>query len=89
MELVRSDGGTMAEEAETVEAAKRAREEERLRSLTARPSGTRSTEALGGGKGSRKGKDWKGANKGKGDESAKGKGSDRRDDGKTWQKEKK
>ena len=44
LELVRSDGGTIAEEAESREAARRARQEEQLRSLTARPAGPRNYE---------------------------------------------
>eukprot|EP00435_Cladocopium_sp_Y103_P073962 s105_g46.t1 len=89
LELIRSASGTMAEDAETYEAAKRAREEDRLRSLTSRPSGIRGSESGGAAKGVRKGKDWKGTSKGKHEDGAKGKGGDKKEDTKPWQKEKK
>jgi len=89
LELVKSDGGTIAEEAESHEAAKRAREEEKLRALTGRAPGGRAAEANPTTKGNRKGKDWKGASKGKSDESGRGKGGDKKEEHRPWQKEKK
>ena len=86
LELVRLDGMMISEEAETRAAAKRAREEEKLKSLVtghggSRPSGYQNTPK--GGKG---GKDWKGNGKGKQDDRRKG-GDKNKHEGKTeWQR---
>ena len=88
LELIRGEGTSMAEEAETLDAARRAREEEKLRSMTSRPPGTRTSDVGTGGKGAKKGKDWKGG-KGKQEEGGKGKGGEKKDDGKSWQKDRK
>ena len=76
LELIRADGLTITEEAESVEAAKRAREEERLRQSLSRGTGPRGGESNYAGKG-KKGKDWKTSGKGKSDEGPKGKGGER------------
>ena len=86
MELIKSDGASMAEEGEAHDAAKRAREEEKLRALTSRTSGARPHEIGGQGKGGKRGKDWKGASKGKQDEGNRGKGGAKKGEHKEWEK---
>lgn len=85
-ELVKVDEGGMTEEQERLGAARRAREEERLRSLMVRAPGSKGSEAAPSGK-NRKGKDNKGANKGSTGDSGKGKGQGGREEAKgQWQK---
>jgi len=86
MELVKSDGATMAEEGEAHDAARRAREEEKLRALTSRSTSAKPFESGGQAKGGKRGKDWKGASKGKQDEGNKGKGGGKRGENKEWEK---
>ena len=88
LELVRSDQTTLTNEVEGLEAARRAREEERLRSALARPSGGRAGDAGGFGK-RKKGKDSssKGAAKGGTEDGRRGKGNDPKKENKGgWQK---
>lgn len=89
-ELVRIDQQGIADEAETFQAAKHAREEERLRSLMGKGAGGRGLETIGGGagKGQRKGKEPKGGGKQKGDDHGKGKSEGKKDDRNEWQKKK-
>ena len=86
MELVRSDGASMAEEGETQDAARRAKEEEKLRTLTSRTPSTRLPEGGGAAKGGKKGKDWKGAGKGKQEEGNRSKGGGKKGEHKEWEK---
>ena len=82
VELVRSEGRGIAEDGEELLAARRAREEERLRSLISRPPNSRNSEGgnASGGKGKR-GKDFKGDGKGKSGEYGKGRqGEPRKED---------
>lgn len=84
-ELCRLDQGGIAEENESREAARLAREEERLRAQV--------TKGGSGGKGqdsgkSRKGKEGKSPGKGKGDDGNKGKGGDGKKEDQSWQKKK-
>ena len=72
-ELVKVKEGGMTEETEKLGAARRAREEERMRSLMMRPQGTKGGEAPQEGK-TRKEKEGKGANKGSSGDGGKGKG---------------
>eukprot|EP00435_Cladocopium_sp_Y103_P026112 s1973_g6.t1 len=72
-ELLRVEEGGMAEDQEKIAAAKRAREEERLRSLMTRPQGAKGGETSQGGK-ARKGKEGKGAYKGQSGDGGRGKG---------------
>ena len=74
LELVRSDPFSIAEGSEALGAARRAREEERLRSLLSKAPGTKSGDGSYGGK-NRKGKS---AGKGKPEEGGKGRGGDGR-----------
>lgn len=80
LELVRSDQFSIAEGSEALGAARRAREEERLRSLLSKAPGTKGGDGSYGGK-NRKAKS---AGKGKPEEGGKGRGGDGRgcDDGK-------
>ena len=80
LELVRSDQHSMAEGSEALGAAKRAREEERLKSLLSKAPTGKGGEGIYGGK-NRKGK---ATGKGKPDEGGKGRGGEPRskDDGK-------
>ena len=88
LELVKSDLVTITGEEEGLQAARRAREEDKLRSAMTRPSGNRSAEAGNAGEG-KKGKDWKGTGRGGADEGHKGKGGDGKKDTKgPWQKSK-
>lgn len=85
-ELIKVDEGGMTEEQERLGAARRAKEEERLKSLMSRGPGGKGTDSSGGGK-NRKGKDSKGANKGSPGESGKGKGQGGREENRgQWQK---
>ena len=87
LELIRADGLSMTEESESLEAARRARDEERLRQRMTRTSGPRSpdTNSMGNGK---KGKEGRQTGKGKTDETGKGKGNEGRKDElkNSWQK---
>ena len=80
LELIKSDRFSMSEGSEALGAAKRAREEEKLRDLLTRAPGNKGGDYSYGGK-SKKGKS---AGKGKPDEKGKGRGGDGRgrDDGK-------
>eukprot|EP00435_Cladocopium_sp_Y103_P042375 s1207_g11.t1 len=86
LELIRVEEGGITEDQEKLSAARRAREEERLKSLIARPPGSKGAEGSQGGK-ARKGKE-KGASKGSTGDGDRGKGGQGgRDDPKgTWQK---
>jgi len=85
-ELIKIDEGGMAEEQERLGAARRAKEEERLKALLQRAPGGKGNEATPGGK-NRKGRDSKGATKGSSGESGKGKGQGGREEQKgSWQK---
>eukprot|EP00438_Fugacium_kawagutii_P002234 Skav227450 [mRNA] locus=scaffold2491:114911:120840:+ [translate_table: standard] len=89
LELIRSEISTMTDEAETMEALRRAREEEKMRSLTGKGSSAKGGESHAAGKG-RKGKDSKGNQKGKADERSKGKAQEsQKDDGGGWNRQKK
>eukprot|EP00435_Cladocopium_sp_Y103_P026559 s1297_g6.t1 len=81
MELVRSDQFTMAEDSETLQAARRAREGDRLRNLLTRPQGSKG----GGGDGKTRKGSGKPTAKGRPEEGGKGRGGDNRpkDDGRT------
>ena len=86
LELIRSDPGSITGEAENLDAAKRAREEEKLRSSMTRPQGARGGDLSGGAKG-KKGKEWKGSGKGGADDGARGKGGGGKNEKKgKWQK---
>ena len=76
MELVRAEAHSLSQDAEALNAARMAREEEKLRSLGSRPSGGRGNEGYGGNKGRGRGRDWKGNGKRQSDENPKGKGQD-------------
>ena len=82
LELVHSEQNSIAEGSEALTAARKAKEEEKLKSLVSKGGAGRGGESYGTGKG-RKGKD-KYAPKGRSDESGKGRGGDHRarDDGK-------
>ena len=73
VELIRSESKGIAEDGEELQAARRAREEEKLRNLVARPPSSRGSDGSGGpgGKG-KKGKDFKGDGKGKSGDYGKG-----------------
>lgn len=88
MELVQASPSGFAEETEGLEAARSAREEEKLRTLMTRNPGSKGGDYPGGGGKGRKGKDGKTSGKGKSEES-KGKGGEqRREDNSQWQKKK-
>lgn len=86
LELVRLDAGGIAESAESLEAARRAREEDKLKNYMTKPSGGRYGESQpsSGGKG-KKGKD-KHSGKGKGEETGKSKGADGPKKDEAWRK---
>lgn len=85
-ELVRVDQPGIADEAESYQAAKSAKEEEKLRSLMNKPPTARAPETGGKGK---KGREGKGSGKYKGEDSGKGKSDGKRDNKEeTWQKKK-
>lgn len=88
MELVRGEATAMADEAETSEAFKRAREEEKMRSLVSKGAGGKAGEnASPKGK---KGKDSKGGGRGKTNDYGKSREQDGRKDEKGgWQSQKK
>lgn len=89
-ELCRLDDGGIAGDEESRTAAKEAREEEKVRSLLARPQGGKPGEGQSYGSKGKKGKDTKGAGKGKSDEGHKGKAEGRKEDNsQSWQKNKK
>ena len=87
LELVRSDFKGITDEQEALQAARRAREESKLRNMTSKPPGSmgsdRGPEGQGG-KGKRK--DAKGNGKYRANESGGGKGDGRKDDKGGWQK---
>ena len=91
LELVRGEHPGIVEASENLEAARRAREEERIRALGQRPGAGRGGEANQYGKGGRKGgKDWRGTGRGRGDYAGGGKGGDgKKDDKQGWQKQEK
>lgn len=84
LELIKLEGGGIAESAESLDAARRAREEDKLRTMLNRPTGGRGNEGQGsgGGKG-KKGKD-KSSGKGKAEETNKAKGGDGGKKDETW-----
>lgn len=85
MELLRLDTGGIAEDVENLDAARRAKDEERLRGKMARPMGSKASESSqpGAFKG-RKGKE-KGSSKGKTEEAGKGKNQEGKKD-EQWRK---
>lgn len=87
-ELVRIDQPGIADEAEAYQAAKYAKEEEKIRSLMSRSPGGKGGDTGTGGSGKgKRGKEGKGSGKYKGDDSGKGKGGTKRDDkNESWQK---
>lgn len=88
LELVRSEGATMTDEAETMEAYRRAKEEDRLKTLVGKGQGGKGGESYGTPKG-KKGKDSKGS-RGKGDDHGKGKNQEgKKDDKGGWQNQRK
>lgn len=88
-ELVRSEVTTMADESETMEALKRAKEEDKLKSLVSKGQSGKGGEQYGAPKGKR-GKEGKGSTKGKHDDYGKNKGQEGRKDEKGgWQQQKK
>lgn len=87
-ELVTMEDRGFAEEGEFLTAAKKAREDEKIKGLMARPSGGKGSDYSQGGK-TRKGKEGKSAGKGQPTDGSKGKGggSNREEAGKTpWSK---
>ena len=88
LELARSDHSGIVEETESREAARRAKEEEKLKALTSRAPASRNVENPNYGKGRKGGKDGKGP-KGRNEEAGKGKQGDGRKDDKGWQNQKK
>ena len=82
LELIHSEQNSIAEGSEALSAARRAKEEEKLRSLVSKGGAGKSGSNYEGGKG-RKGKD-KYTPKGRSDEGGKGRGGENRtrDDGK-------
>ena len=88
LELVRNENNGMTNDEEALAAARRAREENKLRNLTTKaPSFSANDGGYGGGnqgKG-KKGKDKQGHGKGRSEDQGKNKGDGRRDD-KGWQK---
>eukprot|EP00438_Fugacium_kawagutii_P022278 Skav211452 [mRNA] locus=scaffold1591:608537:619754:- [translate_table: standard] len=89
MEVVRAEAAMMTDESETMEAYKRAREEDKVRSLTSKGASGKGGESYGSNKG-RKGKDSKGNTKGKTEDKGKGKqGEGKKDDGGGWTHQKK
>ena len=90
LELVTTEAQTMAEESEALDAARRARDVEKLRGLMNRPAPARGSghEGDGGQKGG-KGKTWKGNGKGKTGDGGRGKGGDKtKEDKGGWQNKK-
>ena len=89
LEVVRSDAMTLAQETESYEAAKRAREEEKIRGLLTRPGGQCGGEGDYGKNTKGKGKGPKGNGKSKGgSDGNQRKGDDARKDDKGWQNKK-
>ena len=88
LELVRSDQFSIAEGSEALSAARKAKEEERLRSLVSKGAASKGGDNYSGGKGGRKGKDGKPMDKGRPDAGGKNRGGDQRarDDGKPGKK---
>lgn len=89
MELVRMDTSGIAEDSEALAAARRAREEDKLKSLMSKPGGGKGAEGAPsyGGKG-KKGRDGKGLGKAKSEESGKSKGGDGKKE-EPWRKKEK
>ena len=89
LELVRSEPAGLTNETEGWDAARRAREEAKLKVTLVKNPGARGSEVSSGAKG-KKGKDFKGAGKGGTDDGRKGKGNEGRKEGKgAWQKQEK
>lgn len=85
-ELVRVDAGGIAQSLESMDAARRAKEEEKLKLMISRaPSGKGPDSSYGGGGKNKKGKE-KGSGKGKGDDASKPKGGDGGKKEETWRK---
>lgn len=80
LELIKADTLGIAANSEALAAAKRAREEDKLRSLVASPMGSKGNEPYYAGKAGRKGKDGKSTGKGRSEEGGKGKGGEGRKD---------
>ena len=93
LELAKSELMSITDPVENLEAARRAKEEEKLKSLTSRPSGNRGGEGGGYnyGKGKNKGgNDFRSAGKGRHGETPKGgKGDGKKDDKGGWQSKQK
>lgn len=89
LELVRSDPAGLTNESEGLDAARRAREEVKLKAALAKNPNARGADGSSSAKG-KKGKDFKGAGKGGSEDGKKGKGGETRKDVKgQWQKQEK
>ena len=89
LELVRAEAQGITNDDEALQAARRAREEAKLRSLTSKPPNSNPSEPSYGGGGhgkGKKGKDAKGQGKGRSDDQPRGRGDNRKDDRGGWQK---
>ena len=94
LELIRMDQSGLTDEAEALQAARKAKEEEKLKSLTSRPYAGRNSEGSGGSGGQygrgqgKKGKDSKGNQKGRNEDHGRGKGGDgrKKDSDQGWRK---
>ena len=86
LEIIRTDHFQLSQDTETLEAARRAREEEKLRSLTSR--GPNRGDADQNYRGRGRGTGYKGAGRGKGNDGKNQKGKEDRKDEKPWQKDK-
>ena len=89
LELIKMDAVSVAEDEEARQAARRAREDEKLRRMMTTPQPSRPYDGnAGGNKGGRKGKDWKGG-RGRADDAGRGKGGKKQknDQKGGWQKE--
>lgn len=89
MELVRAEPSSMADETETLDALRKAREEDKLRGLTGKGSSAKGGDSTFTPKG-KKGREGKGSQKGKAEDGGKNRGGDgKRDDKGGWQGQKK
>ena len=89
LEIVRTDGMQLSQDTETLEAARRAREEEKLKNLVNRNLALKMGDGDYSARGRGRGRGGKGAPRGRGDDSGRGRGDGRRDDKAPWQKDKK
>ena len=91
LEVIRADSQSLAQGSEALDAARRAREEEKLRQLVARAPAQRGGEKDPGYQGGKTGKgNWKGGNKNKSNDGQRGKYNDGKKDDKNprWQDQK-